>query len=189
MSRLEIQPFLEFAPQYFAYMHSRQTNRRPTLLCKIIGVYKVRYRNTVKGSSFNSNLLVMENLFYNKNISHIFDLKGSVRNRLVDPNSQDGEIVLLDENLIKSKFTKNINLLRLFLINFVNLVFLVSCESPLYVHPHSKIILNQAINDDSEFLTSQLVMDYSLLVGLDEDSGELVLGIIGNFIVAYENFF
>lgn len=56
----------------------------------------------------------------------------------------------------------------------------MSCESPLYVHPHSKIILNQAINDDAEFLTSQLVMDYSLLVGLDEDSGELVLGIIGN---------
>lgn len=155
MSRLEILPFLEFAPQYFAYIHSRRTNRRPTLLCKIVGVYKVRYRNTVKGSSFNSNLLVMENLFYNKNISHIFDLKGSVRNRLVDPNSQDGEIVLLDENLIK-----------------------MSCESPLYVHPHSKIILNQSINDDAEFLTSQLVMDYSLLVGLDEDSGELVLGII-----------
>lgn len=106
MSRLEILPFLEFAPQYFAYIHSRQNNRRPTLLCKIVGVYKVRYRNTVKGSSFNSNLLVMENLFYNKNISHIFDLKGSVRNRLVDPNSQDGEIVLLDENLIKSKFLK-----------------------------------------------------------------------------------
>lgn len=58
----------------------------------------------------------------------------------------------------------------------------VSCESPIYIHPHSKIILNQAINDDAEFLTSQLVMDYSLLVGQDEDSGELVLGIIGNLI-------
>ncbi|XP_050432860.1 putative 1-phosphatidylinositol 3-phosphate 5-kinase isoform X2 [Adelges cooleyi] len=155
MSRLEIQPFLEFAPQYFNHIHSCQSKARPTLLCKIVGVYKVRYRNSIKGSSFNSNLLVMENLFYNKNISHIFDLKGSVRNRLVDPNSQDGEIVLLDENLIK-----------------------MSCESPIYVFPHSKIILNQAINDDAEFLTKQLVMDYSLLVGLDEDSGELVLGII-----------
>ncbi|KAF0739480.1 putative 1-phosphatidylinositol 3-phosphate 5-kinase [Aphis craccivora] len=99
MSRLEILPFLELAPQHFVYI--RRTNRRPTLLCKIVGVYKVKYRNTVKGSSFNSNLLVMENLFYNKNISHIFDLKRSVRNRLVDSNSQDGEIVLLDENLIK----------------------------------------------------------------------------------------
>lgn len=58
----------------------------------------------------------------------------------------------------------------------------MSCDSPLYVHPHSKIVLNQAINDDAEFLTSQLVMDYSLLVGLDEDSGELVLGIIGKLL-------
>lgn len=107
MSRLETLSFLEFAPQYFTYIHSRQTNRRPTLLCKIVGVYKVKYHNTDKGSSFTSNLLVMENLFYNKNISHIFDLKGSVRNRLVDPNSQDGEIVLLDENLIKSKSFKD----------------------------------------------------------------------------------
>ncbi|VVC36576.1 Hypothetical protein CINCED_3A016117 [Cinara cedri] len=156
MSRLEIMSFLEFAPQYFAYMHSRQTNKRPTLMCKIIGVYKIKYRNTIKGSSsFNSNLLVMENLFYNKTISRIFDLKGSVRNRLVDPNSQDGEIVLLDENLIK-----------------------MSCEYPLYVHSHSKIILNQAINEDTEFLSSQFIMDYSLLVGLDEDSNEFVLGII-----------
>lgn len=62
---------------------------------------------------------------------------------------------------------------------------LVSCESPLYVHPHSKIILNQAINDDAEFLSSQLVMDYSLLVGLDEDSGELVLGVIGNYLIYF----
>lgn len=68
------------------------------------------------------------------------------------------------------------------MINVIIVIFiLVSCESPLYVHPHSKIILSQAINDDAEFLSSQLVMDYSLLVGLDEDSNELVLGIIGDF--------
>lgn len=47
----------------------------------------------------------MENLFYDYNIDSKFDLKGSVRNRLVDPNNQNGEeTVLLDENLIQSKF-------------------------------------------------------------------------------------
>jgi 1-phosphatidylinositol-3-phosphate 5-kinase len=45
----------------------------------------------------------MENLFSDKEISNKFDLKGSERNRLVDPNGQTGEIVLLDENLIQSK--------------------------------------------------------------------------------------
>lgn len=46
----------------------------------------------------------MENLFYDCDIDNKFDLKGSKRNRLVDPNNQNGEeTVLLDENLIQSK--------------------------------------------------------------------------------------
>jgi len=36
-----------------------------------------------------------------------------------------------------------------------------------------------AITNDSKFLASQMVMDYSLLVGLDDESNELVVGIIG----------
>lgn len=46
----------------------------------------------------------MENLFYECEIANKFDLKGSDRNRLVDPTNQNGEIVLLDENLIQSMF-------------------------------------------------------------------------------------
>lgn len=49
-------------------------------------------------------LLVMENLFYECDIKNKFDLKGSERNRLVDPmNQQEGDIVLLDENLVQSQ--------------------------------------------------------------------------------------
>lgn len=49
------------------------------------------------------SLLIMENLFYDYNIDNKFDLKGSLRNRLVDPSNQSGEeTVLLDENLIQS---------------------------------------------------------------------------------------
>lgn len=50
----------------------------------------------------------MENLFCDRDISNKFDLKGSERNRMVDPtnqNNQNGEIVLLDENLIQSEFS------------------------------------------------------------------------------------
>lgn len=49
------------------------------------------------------SLLVIENLFYDWDIKNKFDLKGSERNRLVNPENNDGEMVLLDENLIKSK--------------------------------------------------------------------------------------
>ena len=44
----------------------------------------------------------MENLFYDCDIKNKFDLKGSERNRKIDPTNQNGEIVFLDENLIQS---------------------------------------------------------------------------------------
>lgn len=45
--------------------------------------------------------------------------------------------------------------------------------------PHSKLVLNAAIQNDTDFLSAQSVMDYSLLVGLDSENKEMVLGIIG----------
>lgn len=45
----------------------------------------------------------MENLFYERPVTQKFDLKGSVRNRHVNIDDQDSEIVLLDENLLKSR--------------------------------------------------------------------------------------
>ena len=61
--------------------------------------------------------------------------------------------------------------------------FVVSVDSPLYVYPHSKTVLNRAIEKDSKFLATNFVMDYSLLVGVDEARKELVIGIIGRMFV------
>lgn len=55
----------------------------------------------------------------------------------------------------------------------------MTCSCPLYIYPHSKTVLMKAINSDATFLSGQCVMDYSLLVGLDETRQELVVGIIG----------
>lgn len=55
----------------------------------------------------------------------------------------------------------------------------VTCDNPMYLLPHSKEVLMAAIHNDTDFLSSQAVMDYSLLVGLDATTKELVLGIIG----------
>lgn len=104
MSRTETHPFMDSAPQYFDYMDKCAKSGSPTLLGKIVGVYRVIYRGSTSNATFRSNLLVMENLFYGRSVKHKFDLKGSVRNRLVNPLEQGGEIVLLDENLINSKF-------------------------------------------------------------------------------------
>ena len=58
----------------------------------------------------------------------------------------------------------------------------VSCENPLYIRPHTKTVLSVALANDSKFLKEQSVMDYSLLVGLDTSTNELVVGIIGEFL-------
>lgn len=80
------------------------TSSQPTLLGKILGIYQIIFKNNSTNVTLRTNLLVMENLFYNKIVSQKFDLKGSVRNRLVNPSNQTGEIVLLDENLLKSVY-------------------------------------------------------------------------------------
>ena len=57
----------------------------------------------------------------------------------------------------------------------------MTCDDPLYIMSHSKTVLSQAISSDTQFLASQSVMDYSLLVGLDKERRELVVGIIGMY--------
>ena len=58
----------------------------------------------------------------------------------------------------------------------------VSVDSPIYIRPHSKTVLTLAITNDTHVLSSHLVMDYSLLVGIDDATKELVVGIIGTVI-------
>ena len=62
---------------------------------------------------------------------------------------------------------------------------LVIRECPIFFRPHSKAILSRAIHNDTEFLAQQMVMDYSLLVGIDEARSELVTGIIGEALNPY----
>jgi len=50
---------------------------------------------------------------------------------------------------------------------------------PLYVHPHSKHALMTAVNIDTHFLAELNVIDYSLLVGVDATTNELVVGLVG----------
>ena len=53
------------------------------------------------------------------------------------------------------------------------------CYSPVYVYPHSKAVLMRAIEEDTQFLAENAIMDYSLLTCIDDQTGELVVGIIG----------
>ena len=98
MSRFEYQSFLDFAPHYFQYLTQSVELGTKTLLAKIVGVYKVGFRNSVTGSGINMEFLIMENLFYGKEVTKSYDLKGSVRNRLMaEPDGPtDGQVQSLN---------------------------------------------------------------------------------------------
>ncbi|PIL31519.1 hypothetical protein GSI_06221 [Ganoderma sinense ZZ0214-1] len=161
LSRAELQAMESFAPAYFDYMSSAVVGNRPTLLAKIFGCYKITFRKTQKHQSSSSksksaqmNLLVMENLFYDRHFSKIYDLKGSTRNRHVHATGRENE-VLLDENLVQTAHL-----------------------TPFYLREHSKRILRGALFNDSKFLADINVMDYSLVIGVDSARNELVVGIV-----------
>lgn len=78
-----------------------------------------------------------------------------MRNRYVPETGEQNE-VLLDENM-------------------VNYIF----ENPLFVREHSKKILRASLWNDTLFLEQNQVMDYSLMVGIDDQKNELVIGLIG----------
>ncbi|KAH0875631.1 hypothetical protein HID58_072993, partial [Brassica napus] len=126
--KTELDSFEDFATEYFKYM-----------------------KESLSGKETKMDLMVMENLFYNRRISRIYDLKGSARSRY-NPNTSG---VLLDMNLLEALRTE-----------------------PIFLGSKAKRSLERAIWNDTSFLATVDVMDYSLLVGFDEDRKELVLGII-----------
>ncbi|KAL8817556.1 MAG: hypothetical protein Q9191_008126 [Dirinaria sp. TL-2023a] len=77
-----------------------------------------------------------------------------MRNRRIQSTGEKNE-VLLDENMVEFIY-----------------------ESPLFAREHSKKLLRASVWNDTLFLAKQNVMDYSLMVAIDEDRHELVVGII-----------
>ncbi|KAG0242758.1 hypothetical protein B0O80DRAFT_460532 [Mortierella sp. GBAus27b] len=154
LSKVELEAFIKFAPHYFQYMHKAIYQKRPTVLAKIFGFYRVGYKHGALGRSMNIDVLVMENLFYDRKQLQIFDLKGSRRNRYVQPSGRDNE-VLLDENFIE----------------FMS-------ESPFFIRQHAKLQLLESLANDSYFLQRFNIMDYSLLVAIADNRQEILVGIV-----------
>ncbi|KAL1209475.1 putative 1-phosphatidylinositol-3-phosphate 5-kinase FAB1C [Cardamine amara subsp. amara] len=152
--KTELDSFEDFAPEYFKYLKESLSSGSPTCLAKILGIYQVSIKHSKGGKETKMDLMVMENLFYNRKISRIYDLKGSARSRY-NPNTSGTDKVLLDMNLLETLRTE-----------------------PIFLGSKAKRSLERAIWNDTNFLASVDVMDYSLLVGFDEERKELVLGII-----------
>jgi len=52
-------------------------------------------------------------------------------------------------------------------------------EQPLFIREYSKNLLFTSVWKDTSFLSQLNVMDYSLVVGVDSDTHELIIGIVG----------
>ena len=154
LSPIETQAFLRFAPAYFRIMSESLFHELPSVIAKMLGFYQIIIKNPVTGIDFNWFLLVMENLFYDRSPTRIFDLKGSMRNRRIQSTGEQNE-VLLDENMVEFIY-----------------------ESPLFSREHAKKLLRASVWNDTLFLSRQNVMDYSLMIAIDENRRELVVGII-----------
>uniref|UniRef100_A0A803KQV4 1-phosphatidylinositol-3-phosphate 5-kinase n=1 Tax=Chenopodium quinoa TaxID=63459 RepID=A0A803KQV4_CHEQI len=154
VTKTELESFITFAPEYFKYLMEAIDTKSPTCLAKILGIYQVTTKNLKGGKESKMDVLVMENLLYRRNVTKLYDLKGSSRSRY-NPDSSGSNKVLLDQNLIEAMPT-----------------------SPIFVGNKAKRLLERAVWNDTSFLASVDVMDYSLLVGVDKGKHELVLGII-----------
>jgi len=154
VTKTELDSFVEFAPHYFRHLTESLSSRSPTCLAKIMGLYQVSIKSLKGGREMKMDLMVMENIFFQRTISRVYDLKGSVRSRYNSDTSGHNK-VLLDSNLIEALRTK-----------------------PMFLGSKAKRRLERAVWNDTSFLASLDVMDYSLLVGIDEEKKELVVGII-----------
>ncbi|KAL6661587.1 hypothetical protein ACP70R_000971 [Stipagrostis hirtigluma subsp. patula] len=154
VTKTELESFLKFGSEYFKYLSESISTGSPTCLAKILGIYQVTTKHVKGGKESKMDLLVMENLLFGRNITRLYDLKGSSRSRY-NADSSGNNKVLLDQNLIEAMPT-----------------------SPIFVGNKAKRLLERAVWNDTSFLAGIDVMDYSLLVGVDEEKHELVLGII-----------
>ncbi|TYI25291.1 hypothetical protein ES332_A05G040200v1 [Gossypium tomentosum] len=154
VTKTELESFVKFGPAYFKYLSDSINTRSPTCQAKILGIYQVSSKHLKGGKESKMDVLVMENLLFRRKVTRLYDLKGSSRSRY-NPDTSGSNKVLLDQNLIEAMPT-----------------------SPIFVGSKAKRLLERAVWNDTSFLALVDVMDYSLLVGVDEEKHELVLGII-----------
>ncbi len=108
-------------------------------MAKLLGFFTVELKNLETGAiQSKADLLIMENLFYERKISQTFDLKG-IEGRKVKPSGKGPQSkTMFDGEWLEGQK-----------------------KALILLHPHSKTILEEGISGDAEFLASSNVMDYS----------------------------
>lgn len=180
--------------------------RRPTVLCKVVGVYTISFHNRVTGKRCMEQVAVMQNIFCNKKITKTFDLKGSLRGRFAAliqnakySSTNAGSTSFSEAASGKwagEKGSENEAGARTHgedteepvrsgrtLLDGDFLEF--TAGRPMPMNDRAKAVFHMSILNDTLFLSIINVLDYSILVGIDEENNELVVGII-DFMRQYD---
>lgn len=107
-------------------------------------------------------IIVMENLMYGRDVDFSFDLKGKMEGRYKEKDTKDKGSVLWDRNFVE-----------------------MAGGIPLPLQESALSLLLSAIVNDTGFLASVQVTDYSMLIGYDVKRQEVVASII-DYIHKYD---
>jgi hypothetical protein len=149
VNKQEFKMFIEAGFQYFHHNTRFLFHKMPSALAKILGAYKIKIKNNNKAE--NSYVILMENLFYGKedqikmNGIRAYDLKGSRLNRYIPLRDQKSDQVLPDTNF-KEDYK----------------------GEPIVLKRNMAELLKAAVYNDSLILSKMNVVDYSLLLIIDE---------------------
>ena len=147
----EFKMFKAYAIEFFKYMFETSfEEKKKSFIAKIYGMFEVHI------DSEKYYYIAMENLLFGLDATSnlkIYDLKGSETNRYI-ANSKANQ-VLFDTNF---KIDQN--------------------GEPLSLNYQDKDFLSEAIENDTEFLSKHNLIDYSLLLIIDNKNALIRMGII-----------
>lgn len=142
----EIEVLMRVLRAYLTHLESAPHS----LLVRFLGLYDVK----LDGKSMS--VVIMKNVHGNISdltIDELYDLKGSHDHRRTKGSKNKFNAV--ESVSLKVETQKDMDL-----------------ERPLIIGPRGKLILNMQIGEDVQFLNSEGLMDYSLLVGIHNCPGE-----------------
>ena len=160
VNKFEFKMFISSSSQYFHHNAKYLFHKMPSALAKILGAYKIKRKPNGNKKETKHYIILMENIFYgfDKEI-RAYDLKGSRINRYIPKSKQKKPNQVLPDTNFKEDFN----------------------SQPIPIDKKVFDLLKAALHNDSLILNKMNVVDYSLLLLIDEnkkDNKYIKLGII-----------
>ena len=167
VKRQQLTTLLDITLSYCQHMAHHAYHQLPSFIVPILGAYEVGWKKGGRGGErAQCYVVVMSHLFADHTPSIIFDLKGSTKNRYVkrrgggsiggvgDEEGGEGS-TLMDDNLTE-----------------------MTGGEGLLLTESSRAVVRMGVANDTLWLSSLGIVDYSILLGLDPLSHHMVIGVI-----------